>query len=156
MDIMKEKEIKEELELCTRSFLEAKERSKQKSIDDFDELRILEASFNRLFISVEHLCNAIMLFEKGNFSKKHFGDINKLKELKDKYKSDLAEIYRDTYSFRSYADYRKFPEIKDKFKREELKNQIKTVEIAIKNTFEVFKNYIDITHLSNKLDKETK
>lgn len=153
---MREKELKEELELCTRSFLEARERSKQKSIDEFDELRILEASFNRLFLSVEHLCNAIMLFEKGNFSKKHFGDINKLKELKDKYQSDLEEIYKDTYSFRSYADYRKFPEIKDKFKRAELKNQIKTVGIAVKNALEVFKNYIEIEQISNKLNKETK
>lgn len=34
---MKEKEIKEELELCLRSFLDAEERSKQKGIDTFDE-----------------------------------------------------------------------------------------------------------------------
>lgn len=73
---MKEKEIKEELELCIRSFLDVKERSKQESIDHFDELRILEGAFNRLFMSVEHLCNAIMLLEKGDFSKTKKKDVN--------------------------------------------------------------------------------
>ena len=149
---MKEKEITEELELCIRSFIEAKERSTKNSIDNFDELRILEASFNRLFLAVEHLCNAIMLLEKGNFSKKHFGDVEKLKILKEKYKSDLAEIYRKTYSFRSFADYRKFPEIKDTFTRAELKKQIEIVNEAVKKSLEIIGNNIDIKTISQRLE----
>ena len=151
MDIMRKEEIKIELELCIRSFIEAKERSSQKSIDELDELRILETSFNRLFIAVEHLSNAIMLLETGNFSKKHFGDINKLKDLKDKYKIDLGEIYQSTYSFRSYADYRKFPEVKDKFTREELKRQISDVEKEIKTCLNILKEHIEISELLSRL-----
>ena len=70
-------------------------------------------------MAVEHLCNAIILLEEGNFSKKHFGDFSKLKELKEKYKADLAGTYQETYHFRSYGDYRKFPEVKDMFNRKE-------------------------------------
>ena len=151
---MKEKEIIEELELCARSFIEAKERSTKNSIDNFDELRILEASFNRLFISVEHLCNAVMLLEKGNFSKKHFGDVEKLKSLKDKYKSDLAEIYQKAYSFRSFADYRKFPEIKDTFTRVELKKQIEIVNEAIKNSLKITGNNINVKKISQRLEEK--
>ena len=80
---MKEEEIKRELELGIRAFLEAGERSKAEAIDDFEEKRILESAFNRLFLSVEHLCNALVLFETGNFSPKHFGDLKKLQELKE-------------------------------------------------------------------------
>src|SRR3989344_2269233 len=152
---MKEKEITEELWLCIRSFIEAKERSTKNSIDNFDELRILEASFNRLFISVEHLCNAIMLLEKGNFSKKHFGDVEKLKSLKEKYKSDLGEIYRKTYSFRSFADYRKFPEIKDTFTRIELKKQIEIVNKAINESLKIIGDNIDVKTIFQRLEKRT-
>jgi len=151
---MKEKEIKEELELCIRSFLEAEERAEKESLDNFDELRILEAGFNRLFMSAEHLCNAIMLFEKGNFSKKHFGDFTKLKEFKEKYKPDLSEIYQETYSLRSYGDYRKFEEVKDKFNREELKSKISLVRKAIQNSLSVIATKIDIADLLQKLSKE--
>ena len=152
---MKEKEIIEKLELCIRSFIEAKERSMQNSIDNFDELRILEASFNRLFISVEHLCNAVILLEKGNFSKKHFGDQEKLKNLKEKYKSDLAEIYQKTYSFRSFADYRKFPEIKDIFTRIELKKQIEIVNKAINESLKIIGDNIDVKTIFQRLEKRT-
>ena len=149
---MKEKEIKEELELCIRSFLDAKERSEQKSIGEFDELRILEASFNRLFMSVEHLCNAIILLEEGNFSKKHFGDFSKLKELKEKYEADLAKEYQETYNFRSYGDYRKFPEVKDKFNRKELKNKIKEIKNIIQTSLKVINKKINITDISKNLN----
>jgi len=151
---MKEKEIIEELWLCIRSFIEAKERSTKNSIDNFDELRILEVSFSRLFISVEHLCNAIMLSEKGNFSKKHFGDVEKLKNLREKYKSNLAEIYQKTYNFRSFADYRKFPEIEDTFTRAELKRQIEIVEKAIKNSFKIIGDKIDIKTIHQRMKEK--
>lgn len=148
---MKKEDIVEELNLCIRSFIEAKERLKQKSIDNFDELRILETSFNRLFLSIEHLCNAIMLLEKGNYSKKHFGDVSKLKELKEKYKSDLADIYQIAYSFRAYADYRKFPEIKDKFNRKELEILVAKTNLAIKSSLEEIEKVINIKEISEKL-----
>lgn len=148
---MKEKEIKEELELAIRCFIEAKERSLQNSIDDFDELRILEASFNRLFISVEHLCNAIILLEYGNFSKKHFGDIKKLEKLKEKYKQDLATLYQTTYSFRAYADYRKFPDFKDKFNREELRKQIATTNKTIKDCLDIISQKINLSNIIKKI-----
>ena len=152
---MREKEIKEELELCVRCFLESQERAKQKGVDDFDELRILEASFNRLFLSVEHLCNAIMLLEKGNYSKKHFGDITKLKELKEKYQIDLAELYQNTYTFRAYADYKKFQETKDRFTKDELNNLINKVKIAIKNFLGIIKQQIDVKEISEKIRRKT-
>lgn len=152
MDIMREKEIREELELCIRSFLEANERSEKKSIDNFDELRILEASFNRLFISMEHLCNSIVLAETGNFSKKHFGDFTKLKSLKDKYNSDLAELYQTTYNFRSYADYRKFPELKERFNRKEVKTQIASVHKILKLFLDVLGKKMDIKELCQKIE----
>lgn len=151
---MKKEEIVQELELCVRSFLDAKERSEQESIGDFDELRILEASFNRLFMAVEHLCNSIILLEEGNFSKKHFGDFSKLKELKEKYKSDLAETYQEVYSFRSYGDYRKFPEVKDRFNREELKNKIKEIQNMIKVCLEIINKRINTADISKKLNED--
>jgi len=153
---MKEQEIKKELELCLRSFIEARERSKQNSIDNFDELRILETCFNRLFISVEHLCNAVILLETGNFSRKHFGDFTKLKNLKEKYKTDLSDNYQTTYNFRSYADYRKCPEIEDKFKREELKNQIEIVNKSLKNCLDIIGEHIDISEITQRLDGSKK
>lgn len=149
---MREKEIKEEWGLCVRCFLESQERAKQKGIDDFDELRILEASFNRLFLSVEHLCNAIMLLEKGNYSKKHFGDIAKLKEFKEKYQIDLTELYQNTNTFRAYADYRKFQETKDRFTKAELNNQINKVKTAIEKFFGIIKRQIDVKEISEKLE----
>lgn len=148
---MRQEEIKEELELAIRGFIEAKERSLQNSLDDFDELRILEASFNRLFISVEHLCNAIILLEYGNFSKKHFGDINKLNLLKEKYANDLALLYQTTYSFRAYADYRKFPDFKEKFNRKELKKQIIIMDKAISSCLEVISKQLDIKEIKQRL-----
>ncbi len=153
---MREKEIKEELELAIRSFIEAKERSVHKGIDDFDELRILEVSFNRLFICVEHLCNAIILMETGNFSKKHFGDFQKLKDLRDKYSLNLDEIYQTTYNFRSYADYRKFQQIKERFNKKELKEQIDIVENVIKNCLKIISNTINIELISKKIGLETR
>lgn len=148
---MRKNEIKAELELCVRSFIEARERSRQKAIDDFDDLRILEASFNRLFISVEHLCNAILLVETGNFSKKHFGDFGKLKYVKDKYKSDLARIYQITYNFRSYADYRKFPEIKDRFKRSELQRQVMIVGKAVRTCINIIGKHMELGEIPGRL-----
>lgn len=153
---MREEEIKEEFELCIRSFLDAKERSEQKSIDQFDELRILEGAFNRLFMSVEHLCNTIMLLEKGNFSRKHFGDFVKLKDLKEKYKADLSDMYQTTYNFRSYGDYRKFPEVKDKFNRKELKDKIIIIYKTIKNCAGIIGVNININEIIKKLNKEEK
>src|SRR3989338_8633061 len=97
---MKEAEIKKELELGVRAFLEAEERSKVEAIDEFDEMRILEAAFNRLFLGVEHICNALILLETGNFSPKHFGDLKKLKELKAEYKTDFQIVYEKAYAFR--------------------------------------------------------
>ncbi len=114
---MKEKEIIDELSLGIRSFLEAKERSTKESIDEFDETRILEASFSRLFLSIEHLCNAIVLFETGNYSKKHFGDVIKMKQIQQKHGINLTGIYQEIYTFRAYGDYRKFPEIEEKFNK---------------------------------------
>tara|TARA_Y100000310_G_C20521952_1_gene734117 strand:- start:504 stop:887 length:384 start_codon:yes stop_codon:yes gene_type:complete len=104
---MKEDAIRVELELGVRAFLEAQERSKVDAIDDFEETRILESSFNRLFLAVEHLCNGLILLETGNFSEKHFGDFKKFKALKEKYNTDFQKMYEDTYTFRSYGDYRK-------------------------------------------------
>lgn len=148
---MKGIEIAEELELCIRSFLEAQERSEHEGMDDFDELRILEASFNRLFISIEHLCNAIILAETGNFSKKHFGDFAKLSGLKEKYQADLAGIYQTTYNFRSYADYRKCQEIRDKFKRAELKIQVKIAKAAIKTCLDIMAKQLNVGNLAKRL-----
>lgn len=149
---MRENEIREELELGVRSFLEAKERSQRKGLDEFDNLRILEASFNRLFLSVEHLCNAIVILETGNFSKKHFGDFRKLKGLQQKYKADLASIYQTTYNFRSYADYRKCPEIKDRFNKNELAGEIKIVEKSMKDCLNIISGSVDVKDILKRLE----
>ena len=151
---MKEYEIKTELELCIRCYIDAKERSNQKSLDEFDNLRILEVSFNRLFLSVEHLCNAIILVEKGNFSKKHFGDYNKLKDLNEKYGPDLQEIYRATYSFRSYGDYRKFPEIEESFNQDNLIEHLNVVSDAISKCLNTISEKLDVSELTIKLKKK--
>ncbi|MBI2105805.1 hypothetical protein HYT56_03130 [Candidatus Woesearchaeota archaeon] len=105
---------------------------------------------------MEHLCNAIILLEMGNFSKKHFGDFTKLKGLKEKYMSDLAETYQTTYNFRSYGDYRKFPEVKDKFNRGELKNKITVVNVVIRNSFGIIGRDVDIKEITQKLFKTKK
>lgn len=88
---------------------------------------------------MEHLTNAMMLKEKGNYSKRHFGDFNKLNEFKDKYNIDLAASYQTTYSFRSYADYRKFPDIEPKFDKSHLNEQLGQVKILINSCFALFK-----------------
>lgn len=148
---MREKEIKEELELGIRAFLEAEERSRAETIDSFQEIRILESAFNRLFLAVEHFCNALVLFETGNFSPKHFGDTKKLKELKEKYALDLQEIYEDTYSFRSYADYRKFPEIEEKFNRQNLLIELNSVKELLETVLEVISQEMDLNYLISQL-----
>lgn len=81
-----------------------------------------------------------MLKEKGNYSKKHFGDFNKLKEFRKKYDIDLATSYQTTYSFRSYADYRKYPEIKDSFDKKHLNEQINKVKELFFLCFEFLKD----------------
>ena len=127
------------MELAVRCFIESNLKSKEKGIDDFDQKRILESAFNRLFLAMEHLTNSIMLKEKGNYSKRHFGDFKKLDEFKEKYDIDLATSYQTTYSFRSYADYRKFPEIESKFDKNHLDEQISRVKSLIDSCFRLFK-----------------
>ena len=148
---MREEEIKKELYLGVRAFLEAYDRSKAETIDDFDETRVLESSFNRLFLSIEHLCNALILLETGNFSPKHFGDINKFKELKNKYQTDFQEVYQQTYTFRSYGDYRKFPEIKENFDRKHLIEQINIVKNTMNLILEIINKKINIKELIEKI-----
>lgn len=148
---MKEKEIKEELELGVRAFLEAEERSKAEAADDFKEMRILECAFNRLFLAVEHFCNAVILFETGNYSKKHFGDFEKLKRIKEKYSLDLIDIYQQTYSFRSYGDYRKFPEVEEKFDREHLKEELSGVKEILKKCLNILTERLNINFLLERI-----
>ncbi|MEK6858080.1 MAG: hypothetical protein AABX39_05830 [Nanoarchaeota archaeon] len=148
---MKNKEILEELSLGIRSFLEAKERSANKSIDEFDENRILEASFSRLFLSIEHICNAIVLFETGNYSKKHFGDLKKMQQIQQKYRLGLTEIYREAYTFRAYGDYRKFPEVEENFNRANLFEEIKKIEGVIKECIKIIKSKINLEEIEKRL-----
>lgn len=148
---MKEEEIKKEIELGIRCFLDALERSERKGLDNFDELRILEAAFNRLFLAVEHFCNAIVLFETGNYSKKHFGDLERLKKIKEKYNLDLADVYQQTYHFRAFGDYRKFPEIEEKFNREHLKKEVERVKEMIKKVLEIFRVKIKLEDLMKRI-----
>ena len=147
---MKKEEIKKELELEIRAFLEAKERSTVDAIDDFEETRILESAFNRLFLAVEHLCNALVLLETGNFSPKHFGDLKKLKELKAEYKTDFQMVYEKAYAFRGYDDYRKFPEVEEKFNRENLQQQLSEVQQIMNKILEIVSKKIDVSYLIDK------
>ncbi len=142
---MKSEEIKEEIGLGVRCFLESQEKSLKPSIDQFEELRILETAFNRLFLAVEHFCNALLLLEMGSFSHKHFSNIAKLKEMKEKYNLDIANIYHQTYTFRAYADYRKFPEIKENFDRAHLKVELEAVKTALESILNVLKNKLDLS-----------
>jgi hypothetical protein len=148
---MREAEIKEEFELGVRAFLEAEERSKAEAVDNFKEIRVLESAFNRLFLAVEHFCNALVLFETGNYSPKHFGDAKKLKELKEKYNVDFQRVYEDTYSFRSYGDYRKFPEIEEKFNRQSLLTEINNVKVLLEKVLDVISKKLDLQYLITQL-----
>ena len=148
---MREAEIKEELELGIRAFLEAEVRSKAEAIDAFKETRVLESAFDRLFLAVEHFCNALVLFETGNYSPKHFGDSKKLKELKEKYKVDFQRVYEETYSFRSYGDYRKFPEVKNNFNRQSLLKEINNVRELLERIISVISKKTDIKYLVDQL-----
>lgn len=148
---MRDKEIIEELSLGLRSFLESKERSLKESIDKFDETRILEAAFSRLFLSVEHICNAIVLFETGNYSKKHFGDLDKIQKIQQKYKLELKETYQETYTFRAYGDYRKFPETEEKFNRDNLLKEIKKVQEILIECIKIIKSKLNIGEIERKL-----
>ncbi len=98
----------------------------------------------------------MMLKEKGNYSKKHFGDFNKLKEFKEKYGIDLAASYQTTYSFRGYADYRKFPEIKDKFDKEHLNEQINKVGGLFYSCLEFFKEDEETRKITDILKQRIK
>ncbi|MBI3032199.1 hypothetical protein HYY69_01885 [Candidatus Woesearchaeota archaeon] len=151
---MREEEIKTELGLGVRCFLEVKERSKRVTIDHFEELQLLESSFSRLFLCVEHVSNALLVFETGNFSKKHFGDFAKLENIKQKYSLDLQKLYHKTYSFRAYADYRKFPEIEKDFNRETLKQELKTVETTISTVINIIKQKINLEQLELKIKEQ--
>lgn len=148
---MREKEIREELELGLRAFLEADERSKVEAVDAFKETRILESAFNRLFLAVEYFCNALVLSETGNYSPKHFGDSKKLKELKEKYRIDFQGVYENTYSFRSYADYRKFPEIEERFNRQSLIVEISSVKKLLEKVMEVISEKMEVKDLIGQL-----
>jgi hypothetical protein len=130
-----------------RCFLDALLKSKEDGIDDFDTIRILESSFNRLFLSVEHISNALILKEQGNYSKRHFGDFSKLKEFKDKYGLDVASSYQTTYTFRAYADYRKFPEIERNFDKEHLNEQIAKVKVLLASSLDMFKDKMEFKEL---------
>ncbi len=152
---MREEEIKRELELGVRALLEADERSKEDAIDDFKRIRILESSFNRLFLAVEHLCNALILAETGNFSPKHFGDIKKFKDLKERYKTDFQAVYQDAYTFRGYADYRKFPEIEEKFDAEHLREQLSQAKQVMDKIFEIIGKKMDLSYLIEKTEGQT-
>jgi len=147
---MKEDEIKRELELGVRALLEAKERGKEAALDEFKETRILESAFNRLFLAVEHLCNALILLETGNFSPKHFGDIKKFKGLKEKYKTDFQSVYQETYTFRAYGDYRKFPEVEKKFNRKSLQAELLKVEEISEKILNIISQKSDIAYLIKK------
>ena len=139
--------------MAIRSFVDALVTSKEDGLDDFDTTRILESSFNRLFLSVEHLINAMMLKEKGNYSKKHFGDFDKMKEFKEKYDIDLATSYQTTYSFRSYGDYRKFPEVKEEFDKAHLNEQINNVKAVFELCFGILEKedkFKEIVELFNE------
>ena len=128
--------------------------SKEQGIDEFDNTRIMESAFNRLFLAVEHLANAMILREKGNYSKKHFGDFKKLGEFKEKYGIDIAANYQATYTFRGYADYRKFPEIKEKFDRENLNQQINKVMDLINSCLGLCKE--EFPEIANLFKEKTK
>ncbi len=97
-----------------------------------------------------------MLKEKGNYSKKHFGDFNKLKEFKEKYGLDLAENYQTTYNFRGYADYRKFPEIKDKFDKKHLNGEINKVKELFYSCLKLFKSNDEFQKLIKVFKKRIK
>ncbi|MBI2146920.1 hypothetical protein HYU19_00405 [Candidatus Woesearchaeota archaeon] len=153
---MKKKEIREELGLGVRCFLEARERSQQPALDEFDRLRMLEVSFNRLFLAVEHICNAVILLETGNYSKKHFGDFLRLKELKKKYAINLAELYETTYTFRSYADYRKHPEMEKEFTMAELHKNLDEVQSAFSALLTMFEANILVQDLYEKIQEKRK
>lgn len=98
----------------------------------------------------------MILMEKGNYSKKHFGDFTKLKEFKEKYNLDLAASYQTTYTFRGYADYRKFPEIKDKFDKKHLDEQINKVNGLFYSCLGLFKDDEETQKLINLLKERIK
>ncbi len=145
--------MKTEIELGIRSFIDAVLDSRKQSLDDFDETRILESSFNRLFLAVEHLTNALVLKETGNLSKKHFGNQAILKKLTEKGKIDFPNIYKTTYNFRSYADYRKFPELEEDFNRANLLEKIDSVKILVNFCTEVFKELDNYQALKEHIKK---
>ncbi len=97
-----------------------------------------------------------MLKEKGNYSKKQFGDFDKLKEFKEKYGIDLATSYQTTYSFRGYADYRKFPEIKGKFDKKHLNEQIAIIKELFCSCLEIFKSDNEFQILIDLFEEKTK
>lgn len=148
---MREEEIREELALGIRCFIEAEEKSKRREIDSFEELRLLETSFNRLFLAVEHLCNALVIVETGNFSQKHFGDWKKLNDLGKSYQQDFAGIYQEAYALRSYGDYRKHLHVKDRFNHETLTLQIRLIHDLFLNCLDMLKERIDLRGLEKRL-----
>lgn len=154
---MKEKVIKDELGLGVRAFIEAINKSKEKSVDEFDELRILETAFNRLFMAVEHVSNALVLFETGNISTRHFGDIKKLEKIKEKYNlPDIPKIYDETYRFRVFGDYRKRVDVKPDFNKQSLENKIKEVKRFIENTLKILSKRIDIEDIKIHYDRNAR
>ena len=151
---MKEKEIKDELGMGVRAFVEALSKSKETPIDEFDKLRILETAFNRLFMAVEHVSNALVLFERGNVSSKHFGDIKKLEEMKEKYGlPDIPRIYDETYKFRVFADYRKRTDVKSNFNEQTLKDKIENVKTFIGSTLKFLSEHVDIEDVKTRWEK---
>lgn len=150
----KEDELRQELERGARALVEAVEKSREKPVDDFDRLRILETAFNRLFMAVEHISNALVLAEHGSISKRHFGNVKQLDGIRKKYGlPDIPRLYEESYSLRSYADYRKHPEISGKFNQENLGRKIGEVRAFLEKGLIVLSKYTDTSAVEDYIKK---
>lgn len=149
-----EEDPKQELERGVRAFAEAVAKSRETPIDDFDRLRILETAFNRLFMAVEHVSNALVLIKYGNVRKKHFGSTRQLEEIRKAYGfPDIPRLYAESYSLRSYADYRKHPEASGSFAHENLAKKIGEVRTFIESSLKILSQSTDTGTIENYLKK---
>ena len=90
---------------------EAREKlEKARRLFEIDNRYFAKEIANRLFLGLEHLCNALVWKETGNNpSSRHYGDFDKYKQFEAKYPElrGLSKIYDELYKMRHYADYGK-------------------------------------------------
>lgn len=96
-----------EFELGLKALLSCRNELQRDAKNDIEKDVNLRTATNRLFITVEHFANTLVLLEYGSFSTKHMKDMEKYSSIEEKYSVgfNLKDLYIKSWDLRSFADY---------------------------------------------------